>query len=129
MLAKIVRVVVLLLLIYAVGMSTFNLVSIHELSGLFGGDVGILKGESTYIRAKIESLDETVESLDTKVDTHKETVEKYHKMWVKAEKDIDKLNARVVHIEYHRQWEIRKKIAQTRAKLIREKIWKENVKQ
>jgi uncharacterized protein YoxC len=110
-------------------MSTFNFINSHELAGMFGSDVGVLKGTNTYIIAKIEKLEEGMGVSHQAIKTIVEKVGEQDEAIIKVEKDIDKLNARVVHIEYHRQWEIRKKIAQTRAKLIREKIWKENVNQ
>lgn len=139
MFAKIVRVVVLLLLFYAVGLSTFNFVNSHEFSGMVGSDVGTLKGENSYIKERIITLESgvslshqaikaiviKVSNQDDMIHKHEVKVNQYRDMWLKTEKDLDYLNARVQQIEYNRTWEIRKKVWTNKTNLIRQGIWKE----
>ena len=96
MLRKIVSVVAVLLLLYAVGMSSFNFVNSHELAGLWGGDFGTLKSEATYVREQIKVLKEGVgvshTTIKTLAEEQKATAMKYRELWDKVEKnyrDID----------------------------------------
>jgi len=129
---KFVLTAAILLLFYAVGLSTFNFVNSHELAGLWGGDFGTLKSEATYVREQINVLKEGVgvshTAIKTLAEEQRATAKKYKELWDKVEKnykDIDHINARVNEVIYHRTWEIKKKIRENRTNLIRQGIWKE----
>ncbi len=140
---KLVNVVLILLLLFAVGAGVFNLVSIHELTGLAGNDIGINRGdiklliiENVVMRDQIEKNLDTMARMSGILDAMSVTII-YNAMETSTliynfkdfETDLDKLNAVVQASEYHHHFEYKKKVRENRKKLMEEGIWKENEKQ
>jgi cell division protein FtsL len=133
----------ILLLLFAVATSVFNLVSIHELSGNAGSDIGTNRGninllvvENVVMRDQIEKNLETMAKISVILDAMSITI--IHNAMdttsleydlMDLETNIDKLNAVIQASEYHHEFEYKKKIAENREKLIAEGIWKKNERQ
>ncbi len=132
----------ILLLLFAVATGVFNLVSIHELTGLAGHDIGTNRGninllivENVVMRDQIEKNLNTMVKIGAVLDAMSVTI--IHNTvdtidleyaFIDLEKDLDKLNAIVQASEYHHEFEYKKKIAENREKLVAEGIWKEKEK-
>jgi hypothetical protein len=126
----------ILLLLFAVATSVFNLVAIHELTGLAGNDIGTNKGninllvvENVVMREQIGKNLETMAKISVILDAMSITIIHNTMDTIDLEKDLDKLNAVVQANEYHHEFEYKKKIAENREKLIAEGIWKKNERQ
>jgi hypothetical protein len=115
MFGKIVRICVLLLLFYAVGMSTFNFINSHELAGMFGSDVGFLKGDNHLQQMEIEELKDGVSlshnalraliakdlEQDIKIGTNDYFIEEIWQRIDELEKDVEQCLVKNEHLWYH----------------------------
>lgn len=140
MFKKFVNVVAILLILYAVGLSTLNYVNSHDFAGAVGNDVGINKGdinllivESVVMRDQIEKNLDTMAKISIVLDSMSVTI--IHNaidtstlgyLYIDLEKDLDKLNAIVQASEYHHEFEYKRKVVENRKKLMEEGIWKKN---
>lgn len=132
MFAKIVRVVIMLVLFYAAGMATFNFINLHELAGMAGSDIGFLKGGVIYTEARLNQLEkatsvshQAIKAIVIKVSDQDSELAVLNQRNLDLESTVDKINAKLNEVIYHRTWEIKKKILENRTNLIRQGIWKE----
>jgi len=132
MLGKIVRIAVLLVLFYAAGMSTFNFINMHELAGMAGTDIGFLKGGAIHTEARLNQLEkatsvthQAIKAIVIKIADQDSELAVLNQRNLNLEETVDKVNAKLNEVIYHRTWEIKKRIATNRANLIRQGIWKE----
>jgi biopolymer transport protein ExbB/TolQ len=135
---KFVSFMVIIFVLLAVGLGGLNLVQIYKIKKSASLRTEIVETEKV-INSRIEKLETDVntshvaiKAIISRVDEHNvvinkqdEAINKQNVRSVKNEKDIDKLNAKLNELIYHRTWEIKKKILENRTKLIRQGIWKE----